>query len=373
MSENAVNNEAEVDTEEAAEVESAEPTFAEVSSATLASLKEKLVAGSQRTTQIYKNCREGILEVQNVANKLIAGGGGAAKAGNQVLFGLEKAAAVLDLNEVTPIFREAFADISSLVSAAQSAVEVAADESEDAIATCEMIRTELATNASRYNQLVLDRPESDLFPAVEGACDTFNTLNSPASVRSRIRFIRDKAAGVVGVAVMISVTTGESQIQAFYFTDYLRSCDNFFGRALNFNSTNEGGFVYKAVTTIAVATADAIVTAFGPLATESIDADANETKQGLRFASDSLDVVKELEGAADAEMDEEGTVVVEGAEGDSAPASSEDEPVDIIIEETGEASDLGLKPESEFSTDADGFAVEVSEEASDSTAEPVAG
>jgi hypothetical protein len=124
---------------------------------------------------------------------------------------------------------------------------------------------------------------------------------------------------------------------------------------------------------VAVATADAIVTAFGPLATESIDADANETKQGLRFASDSLDVVQELEGAADAEMDEEGTVVIEGAEGTSALESSEDEPVDVIVEETGEASDLGLKPESEFSTDADGFAVEVSEEASDSAAEPVAG
>jgi hypothetical protein len=347
-----------------AEAETSETTevrFADSSAQALASIKTLLVGGNQKVTFVYKTAREGILEIQEVANRLVAMGGGAAKAGNAVLAGLEKSAAILDLGEVMPIFRDAYGSVSAVISAAQAAVEKAEDEANDAEETCEMIRAQLQNATDRYNQLIINRPVSDLYPSVDGACDSFNVLNAAESVKTRIRIINDNATGAIGVAVVLSSTTDDNAIQAFYFTDYINLCDKILGRKLDLSSSNDGSFVYKAVMNIAVATADAVVSAFGSINADLIDVGTDD-RRGLRFPSDVVtDVVEAtltkdngdsvesaeindlLEGSTDAEIDEAGEVVVE-----ESPST----------EGTDEQQEPESSPESEIIEDADGFCVE---------------
>lgn len=339
---------------------STEPSVAENAAASLSSLKDSLAKSSRDLSGIFKTAREGITEVHNVAQRLVSLGGGAAVAGKSVIAGLEKCAIILDVEKIIPVFRESYGTASVAINTLIAHNEKLNEEVEDAVATCEMIRDELVASKHKYNQLLIIRPVSALYKHIEGASDSFNVLNSVDSVQSRLKFIID-GGDVTGVAVVINQSTGENSVQAFYFSDYFASCDKILGFKLNLsNETPDGGFVYRAVMNIAVATADSITTAFGHLGA-TLDKHHSDDAHGLKFESDDLvkaevsesvppdihmdaGVTQEVEdllaGSADASVDDDGDIMSDAAPEDLIPDAPEEsavatEQVDILVDEAG--------------------------------------
>ena len=274
----------------------------------LINAKTNIESAVASITKLHDESKEGLVEVNATAEKLLAGGPNAQKIGNEVLTSLEKASAIVDLPEtaVLPLqialtsLKDGYATAVLVLNVAEQEVKTLAAELE-------------ATNkaAVAHQSLHIPRPESELYGEVEeGAGDGFPVINSPESVQSRLRFIKTSDGDVVGISVITALQTSNVVANYFYFIDYIASSEAVHKRELEIGG-QDGVFIYQSTVGIAVALADALVSQFGGL--DGSTYKTTEAGEQLQTFNDTLSEISE--DSSDAEdWHEPAPVVDEDAE-----------------------------------------------------------
>jgi hypothetical protein len=292
--------------------------------------------------KVIEESKTGMLELQEVANTLIALKGKAVEYGQQMLASLEKTAAVLDLENVPESLRKTADSVKT--GWAQSKLLIT--KAEQDAAEIRVMYDEVKNSASSL-QLHVVRPKSDLFSEEdENSSDTFNVVNNPESVSSRISFIRATDGSAIGIAVIASRTTSRSTANFFYFLNYIEQTEAILGRKVDLEEVSDSVFVYRQAMSIAIALADAMVTQFGALSNDVFnDGDNGES---LETSVDSLDIDGEDEDMSSEEDD--ANEIVQASDDANADASNSDEDSDVLgsVESVEEFAE---RVEDEFSSD----------------------
>jgi hypothetical protein len=230
---------------------------------------------------VIAESKAGLTAINGIADKLKGMKyEGAHRVGDLLLAGLEKSAAILDLDEtVSPRIEQALTDLREAYALTITLVRERDQQVEQASALLESVKS-----TSAHTLLLLPRPQSELFGEVEeGASDSFPVINSPESVLSRLRFIQDEEGTVVGIAVFSTLDV-QPVINYFYYENYLGSCDLARGKKLEIGGP-DGMFVYQQTTSLAVSLADTLVTQFGAL---NAITDTGHRSEKLQASTDEL-------------------------------------------------------------------------------------